>query len=73
MGVVGSADVAGAEVERIVERPQGAGEVLLELAAEAIAASRVSGEVALRRVSARFSPPAGRVVMEMIPPVAPLP
>lgn len=38
MGVVGSADVTGAEVERIVERPQGAGEVLLELAAEAIAA-----------------------------------
>ncbi|SVJ76632.1 Uncharacterised protein [Klebsiella pneumoniae] len=71
MGVVGSADVTGAEVERIVERPQGAGEVLLELAAEAIAAQpgqrRGGAEAGFRAVLA------GRVVMEMIPPVAPLP
>ncbi len=73
MGVVGSADVTGAEVERIVERPQEPAKYCWNWPPRPSLPSRVSGEVALRRVSARFSPPAGRVVMEMIPPVAPLP
>lgn len=62
-----------ADIEFVVDRPLAAATYCCTAPPRPAAPGCDSGEVIETVVSARGSPPAGRVVIDTMPPVAPLP